>query len=437
MPNNITNVDKIYGLSKFWQEVNYNFVFLDKIDKQQWEENYKKAIIEVQQTKDDYEYYRVLQKFCALLKDGHTNVYFPEEIQKNVFTTYFGEYRIVLTNFGGKAIVTRVNLSKKEEIPIGSEIIKVNGLATQDYIDTFVKPYIASSTDYIVEDRSVSTLLKSPIGTTFNITLQLPNGTTKELTLTHSETKEKEIYPPIQKRALITSKWLKNNILYLALNSFQDDKINNLFEEKLPEVYKAKGLIIDIRQNGGGSTKIGLDILKYLTKDSILYGSKSFTRSHIPTFKAWGKWTKAEDTTGNSIAKRNFLAYKDQYYYEFPYQPDTIKLKKKRIAIPTAILTSHKTASAAEDFLIYADQQKHITKIGETTFGSTGQPFIFNLPGGGKARVCTKKDTYPDGREFIGYGIKPDIEVKTSLEQYINNEDPVVEKALEVLIKGK
>jgi C-terminal processing protease CtpA/Prc len=101
--------------------------------------------------------------------------------------------------------------------------------------------------------------------------------------------------------------------------------------------------------------------------------------------------------------------------------------------VPTVLLLGHNTASAAEDFLILADNQKHMTKIGAHSFGSTGQPYLFDLPGGGLARVCTKKDTYPDGREFVGYGIKPDIEVKQTLDDYIQKRDPVLQKALEYL----
>jgi hypothetical protein len=33
IPNTLSAADKIYGLSKFWQEVNYNFIYLDKVDK--------------------------------------------------------------------------------------------------------------------------------------------------------------------------------------------------------------------------------------------------------------------------------------------------------------------------------------------------------------------------------------------------------------------
>ncbi len=49
IPNSIPDNEKIYGLSKFWQEVNYNFVYLNKIDKTEWENAYKDLITKVQQ----------------------------------------------------------------------------------------------------------------------------------------------------------------------------------------------------------------------------------------------------------------------------------------------------------------------------------------------------------------------------------------------------
>ena len=108
--------------------MNYNFVYLNKVDCDQWEADYRQLIAEVLTTKDDYECYRLLQKFCATLKDGHTNVYFPKGIQEELYNTYFGEYRLWCSNIDGKAIISRVNLSKKDELPIGTEIIEVNGM---------------------------------------------------------------------------------------------------------------------------------------------------------------------------------------------------------------------------------------------------------------------------------------------------------------------
>ena len=439
MPNTLSKADKIYGLSKFWQEVNYNFVYLDKVNREMWDSTYKALITEVQDTKDDYEYFRLLQKFCALLKDGHTNVYFPKAVEKLVYNTFFGDYRLFLTNIDGRTIVTRVNLSKKDEIPIGTEVVKVNGLKTKDYAAKYVIPYISSSTDYIVENRAASKLFSAPVGTSFDVVFRLPDGKKKKMKLTHAETTEKEVYPPFEKRTFLDFKWLEEDIAYVSLNTFSIRKINELFEAKLPELSRAKALVIDLRKNGGGSTGVGLDILSHLTNDTLLYGSLNSSRLHIPSFKAWGTWTAAKDTVGNAWATQEYLSYRDQYFHFFPYAPDTARVADfpKRIVVPTAILIGNNTASAAEDFLIYADNQAHMTKIGSPTFGSTGQPFLFQLPGGANARICTKKDTYPDGKEFVGYGVQPDILVKKTYEDYLQNRDPVLERALEHLKKEK
>ena len=433
IPNELTNEEKIYGLSKFWQEVNYNFVYLNKVDKTEWNNQYKKLITEVQNTANDYEYYRLLQKFCATLNDGHTNVWFPKEIQDKILNSDFVEFKFILSNFDGKAIITKVNKSKLSELPIGTEIIKVNGIPTKEYINQNVRPYISSSTEHILNDLSIKYMLEGFIGSKFQLELRLPNGKIKTISLTHKENIEQELYPS-EKNELFEFKWINDDVVYIALNSFSSWEIMDSFSEKFQEIQKAKKLIIDLRKNGGGEGNIGREIIKYLTNDTILYSSKSKSRLHIPTYKAWGKYTKAQDTLRGNWQKQSYLSYKDEFYYDFPYQPySTSNLDITRIELPTAILIGHNTASAAEDFLIYADNQENMTKIGEPTFGSTGQPMIFDLPNGGFDRVCTKKDTYPDGREFVGFGIKPDIEIKMTLTDYMKNKDPVLEKAIEYL----
>ncbi|MFZ6009799.1 MAG: S41 family peptidase [Bacteroidota bacterium] len=435
MPNKISKEEKIFGLSKFWQEVNYNFVYLSKVDKTEWDKLYLQLIGEVQETKNDYEYYRLLQRFCAFLKDGHTNVWFPQEIQNNIFTSNFGDYRLIVTNIEGKAIITQVNLSKKDELPIGTEITKVNGILTRQYITENVRPYISSSTEHILEDWSISNMLQGYSGTTFNLELKTPSGETRNIELIHSKTEEKELYPDT-KTELMEFKWITGDIAYIALNSFSDRNIIDSFSAKLPEIKKAKRLIIDLRKNGGGDTYIAREIFKFLTKDKTIYGSKSQSRLHIPSYKAWGKWAQATDTTNNAWSRQAYLSYRDEFYYNFPYEPYHAKsVGTSRVKIPTVVLIGHNTASAAEDFLVFTSNQKNIIKIGEPTFGSTGQPLSFDLPNGGGARVCTKKDIYPSGKEFVGIGILPDIPINKTLTDYLENRDPVLEKATEYLTK--
>lgn len=437
IPNSISPAQKVYGLSKFWQEVNYNFVYINRVNRKAWDSLYTAMIPVVEQTKNDYEYFHEMQRFCAYLKDGHTNVYLPQKVQNMVLNTMFGKYRLFIANVDGRAIITHTNLSVKDEVPAGSEIVAVNGLPTVDYISKFVAPYISSSTDYVAADLSYSNLLQGVQGDKFDITIKTPAGQSKNLSLVHAQTAEKEIYPVIADSKLLDFKWYPDQVAYIALNSFGNQKIDSLFVQQLPELYKAKKLIIDLRNNGGGSTDIGVEILKYLTNDTTIYGSKVVTRIHESSFKAWGAFLHPKDTVNNAWNKKAYLDFTDMRYNDLN---DGIRfhndITAPKVIIPTAILIGHNTASAAEDFLISADNQKHMVKIGEKSFGSTGQPFQFDLPGGGAARVCTKKDTYPDGREFVGYGVAPDITVRATLKDYQQNNDPVIKAALSYL-KGK
>ncbi|HNC44923.1 MAG TPA: S41 family peptidase, partial [Acidobacteriota bacterium] len=98
---------------------------------------------------------------------------------------------------------------------------------------------------------------------------------------------------------------------------------------------------------------------------------------------------------------------------------------------PVVVLISPRTFSAAEDFAVAFDAMKRGTLIGEPTGGSTGQPLNIQLPGGGGARICTKRDTYPDGKEFVGVGIQPQILVKPTLADFRADQDRVLLTALD------
>lgn len=434
MPNTLTNAEKVYGLSRFWQEVNYNFVYLEKVDRKKWDSAYIFLIDKVQETKNDYEYFRLLKRFCAILKDGHTNIEFPGEVQKKVMKTMFGEYRFLIENIDGKAIITHVNFSKKGIVPPGSEILEVNGQSTRNFSALFVKPYIASSTEHVLENMATENLLEGIEGDSFELKIRKPGGEVVVFSVTHSKSSETELYPPMPNpNKIFEFKWIEPKVAYVALNSFESEDIITEFTKSLSELENAKGLIIDLRRNGGGDHQVGLEILKYLLPSESVLGAKSQTRNHIATYKAWGEMVKPADTASNAEFKMAYLNYSDKYYYNFPISSRSIKIPGKKIIIPTVVLIGNMTASAAEDFLIYAYNQPHFTTLGSPTFGSTGQPYYFMLPGGSQARVCTKKDTYPDGKEFVGTGILPDVVVKRTLSDYLKGRDPELEKATLIL----
>ena len=170
----------------------------------------------------------------------------------------------------------------------------------------------------------------------------------------------------------------------------------------------------------------------------MLLGARWQTREHRAAHKAWGAFVQyrmmqnPKYKPGTSDKKR--LAY---FQGKAVYIGDTSKTKNhitaQKITAPLVVLTGHNTASAAEDFLIYLDNLKRATRVGRKTFGSTGQPLFVLLPGGGRARICTKNDTFPDGKEFIGYGIQPHVEVNPGVKDFVKNNDVILKKGLEVL----
>ena len=118
-------------------------------------------------------------------------------------------------------------------------------------------------------------------------------------------------------------------------------------------------------------------------------------------------------------------------YAEAPevFQPDPQRQYKK----PVLVLISAATYSAAEDFVVAFDSMQRGTLVGEATGGSTGQPLFIKLPGGGRARICTKQDTYPDGRVFVGVGVQPQHIVKQTVDGVRAGRDEVLEAALATL----
>lgn len=233
---------------------------------------------------------------------------------------------------------------------------------------------------------------------------------------------------------LSTFETLSDDIAHISLNTFGNSNIVNAFEEKIDRIQQHHALIIDLRNNGGGNSGNGYAILQYFTDQPFLT-SKWRTRQHRPAYKAWGGFIKNKDrTTLQDWKKVEYDYYYDNIWHES--QPDTIPPHDSiHLNMPFVVLIDHNTASAAEDFLVALDDIGKGTVIGRPTFGSTGQPMFIRLPGGGRARICTKRDTYPDGREFVGYGVQPDIVVEPTIESLMAEEDVILQRAIQELKK--
>ncbi|MCB0643250.1 MAG: hypothetical protein KDC44_16490, partial [Phaeodactylibacter sp.] len=79
------NYERQYGLAQFWKGVSINFAFFEQVPDLNWDSLYFSYIPKVDAAQNDFEYVRLLQEMCALLKDGHTRVYLPRHLQMQRF----------------------------------------------------------------------------------------------------------------------------------------------------------------------------------------------------------------------------------------------------------------------------------------------------------------------------------------------------------------
>ena len=218
------------------------------------------------------------------------------------------------------------------------------------------------------------------------------------------------------------------DVAYVALATFNEDEVPEAFEAALPELARARGLVVDVRENGGGSTGRAERVARHLLSTPAR-GSIWRTREHRGAYRAWGQFAEP----GNWAEAYKPWTEGRQWFHGEHGTLEPAAEKEGRLLVPTVVLTSWKTGSAAEDFLVYLDREPRVTRVGGRTYGSTGQPLKVPLPGGGTAWICAKRDTFPDGRDFVGVGILPRVEVEASIDDVRSGRDPVLVRGLAVL----
>ena len=170
-PPDLSESERLYGLSLFWQEANYNFAFFDQVPDLDWDATYEAFIPEVLAAESTYEYYRELRRFAALLQDGHTSVNFPRAFR------YRESYPWVLVrNVEDRALVVNVGHTLEAEIPINSVIETVDGVPAADHAAGHQLPYVFSSTEHHRWDEALRWVLRGPAEESIEITYVTPDG---------------------------------------------------------------------------------------------------------------------------------------------------------------------------------------------------------------------------------------------------------------------
>ncbi len=378
----LTDVEKIYGLSRLWEEAKYSFVYFDQVPNLDWEKAYKEFIPKVLSTENTLDYYLLLVQFYALLNDGHSRVLLPKSLRNK-----FDMPALYLDLIQQRIFVIGVDTMQEDQIPLGSEILKVDGINILECLEKRVLPYVSASTEEVKRMWAVRGWLDAGYGllagtsrTLVNLTYLTPSGEEKNIDFIRDSRRRKFKWVWKLNRQIGRFHWkkVKDKIIYLAINDFGNEEITSKFKSIVTELKKSKGVLIDLRYNRGGSTGIAKSILDYFTNRQ-LQGPKWKTREHRGAYKAWGKFDPDNKEYGPY--------YRNNAWYEgsvMPLKPS----EGTKISVPLVVLIGPDTTSAAEDFLIYCDELEQVTLVGQPTNGSTGQPIFFELPGRSMANTA-------------------------------------------------
>jgi len=197
---------------------------------------------------------------------------------------------------------------------------------------------------------------------------------------------------------------------YISITTFSDDYnhmarlwehyIDKLMENEIP------GLIIDLRQNGGGNSGLALDFAGYLFEKEITLSRSAYYN----------------ENTGK---------------FEFVELPRTIEPAPTYYDGKVAVLVGPECISACEGFAYALAHNQRSTIVGHAptagAYGEVGRG-QYQLPDDLSLQFPTGRTVNPDGEIIIeGQGVAPDIQVPKTRDSVLGREDTVLQTAVDAL----
>lgn len=435
-----TQEQKLFALSKFWMEVRRNFAYMDRFGVERWDSLCRAAILPVQQTRDDVEFYRLMQRLCAQLGNEQTFIRHSRNFPQTAVEFEDG-WILRLTDVGGRVTVSEVSRDKAGLVPPGSEVRAVDGRPVEARL-AGVMERVAASTDRVRRRLAVEELLLDLVGTPHEVLFRRPDGTQTTVRLVNrrhepgadSTTMALPGHGWRELHEDFRLTWYPGDVACLKIGSFRPGRVFRAFHDAFPEVRaRARGLVIDLRWNERGSSHMAAEFLSHLTRDTVLRGTVWRTRIYDAALASWGADATPADTVGNARVKAAYEHYNDAAFSEPECSEYRFPRSREILEVPTVILINDATGSAAECFLAIAASQPHMSTVGTPTSGCAGTVARYELLPGLYCGICTREVRLADGREFVGRGIAPDVVVEDTVEGLLSGHDAALERALELL----
>lgn len=192
---------------------------------------------------------------------------------------------------------------------------------------------------------------------------------------------------------------LDDNIGYLVVESFERIMSDGRLNVMLNNMTLCNGLIIDIRNNGGGQLTASESLASRFTEKKVTVSYNCYKTG-----------------PGHNDFSR---LYKNELS---PAEYDLRWIK------PVVVLTNRGSFSSANDFACIMKPLENVTLMGDTTGGGGGMPMSSELPNGWSVRFSSAP-TFDADTNHIEFGVAPDIRLDMKEEDIRAGIDTYIESA--------
>ncbi len=394
------------------------------------------------------EFYKILYKTIALIKQGHSMVFGDAG---------FGKFK----NEGGLSFPFKIsyffehiyidqNYSQNKELVKGTEIIAINRIPVSRIIEDFTPYLVVRPNGYIAKTLEYHwpklLWLEYGFSDDFIISYILPNS--DEINTTNIDGVKKEFImknnSPRYEKDFDYRIEQERDLALMEINTFefQFERYDSLLKSSFKDIKQSgvNNLIIDVRANHGGNGNLIGTLVDYLTDNPYITDAKSQVKTSEATKKCYTthpifvnaieQARKAEDNSSEFMELVNcFLEKPAGTITTFPEKITSPQENEYRFHGTLYVLTSANTFSGGTGFsVIIKDNDIGYIVGNETSDNPTdyGCIMLFELP---NTKINIQNSTqftlrpagYDDGR-----GVIPDFKVVPTYRDLVNGYDRVI-----------
>lgn len=437
--------------------------------KKQIDSIYQQAEAEARNSKNIFDFYKIIARLTGFEGSCHNYTDLPNHA--SYYLTQKPEYLpITLKNIDGRLLQD----SKEAAIPLGAEILSINGVPAKEMISRFSQYYFSDGYSMPYKEttgfeRGMLDKFYMEFGNHKNYVIRYQwNGTIKEVSLAGISLEsfkklQESRYSLAFDKKLLSEKYSfskegegiyrlslrgfdfatgKEDPAYKKFSVFLDQMMDTLEKEKI------QNLIIDLRGNTGGTGALYEKAFSYLTQRPFRDSHYAYTQFNevpleekliiTPLFLSNG----VQDKHGlNAYLKQLYpKSIQGKYYWADDKNPSVLP-NERTFKGQLYLLVDQRVASAASHLASLIKSYTNAVVIGKETVGGYYEhnghlPLVYELPNTGIqtgfsiVHVIQDAQNLPDQKR--GQGIIPHVTIQQTDQEFLDQTDVYLKKVAEL-----